>query len=647
VAAFAFLACGQEDPERTVVGPAVNVAEAQLPIGAETLCMTNRWIGLTNSSGDCPDPLGGLWKKQYLFGAGAPGTLSQYCSYEWPGTSDPEPTLLPGGGEHLDADCMIVPQSDYDLVSDIVRPVLAEAHRRQLEAVPLGSLVPNAPIQVAVIDSWPSPSKPGRSRHGLGLAELIDSLACRSYAPNCNIWTNPFLALNRFGPQHVRSDTLGGTHGGVADAARALLAALPQPGWAPVVGVAAFGWDGRVNQSTTPIGGELRYSMLAMRDVLARAACLNNFLLFAAAGNASGGPEPGMGPIYPAAFEKTLVTCPNGEQRPLIRSVGGLDGKDRSLGNARPGARPVLAAPALAAPGRARVVGNQTVEVYPQTGSSVAAGVAGAIAAMVWSLDPGMPRGEVLEAMEGSATELQETADYCAQKPCGNILRLSMCDSLEWAGAPLDCEVQVEQVDKYAGENAVLDDFQTQDVFQIVVDKRIGTNFTEVLDSPACEGLLFVEDPSSPPADELICPSELLYSDAILASTDPHDAVPVCPACHIFYNSQDEVVIDMVISRDLVSTVPVVPATLNYLWGGEVVSSYGLVEAEDGAGNRLGDGVLAGRSYRVGMPRAEDPDEPGAPLEYQVDFDAVSIEWVRSDMFATSLLIVDEVTVRP
>jgi hypothetical protein len=50
----------------------------------------------------------------------------------------------------------------------------------------------------------------------------------------------------------------------------------------------------------------------------------------------------------------------------------------------------------------------------------------------------------------------------------------------------------------------------------------------------------------------------------------------------------------------------------------------------------------------VELPRAARlDDDTGAPLVHEVDFDAVSIEWVRSDLFATSLLIIDEVTVRP
>jgi hypothetical protein len=107
------------------------------------------------------------------------------------------------------------------------------------------------------------------------------------------------------------------------------------------------------------------------------------------------------------------------------------------------------------------------------------------------------------------------------------------------------------------------------------------------------------------------------------------------------------VTIDMVIPNDLVMTAPVVPATLNYLWRGRIVASYNLTEASDVLGNRLGVGVEAGRSYRVEMPPAEDREMPGVPLEYEVDFDSVSIEWVRSDMFATSVLIIDEVTARP
>ena len=401
--ALSFLACGTEDPEPTAAGPTVEVATAELPLGSDALCMTNRWIGVKNAGGSCPDPTGSGWTKEPLFGAGAPPALQKYCSYEWLGETTPITDRLPGKGKQLDPDCMIVGQSDYDDVSDIVRPVLADAHRRQLEAVPRWSLSPGAPIKMAVIDSWPNQTHPGKSFHGLGLAELIDRLACDSYTGSCTIWTEPFLALNRNGPKHVRNDVEGGTHGGVADAARAILAALPAPGWAPVVGVAAFGWDGRSNPSTV-VAGELRYSMRALRDVLAHAACKDNFLLFAAAGNASGGPDPGSGPIYPAAFESTMVTCPNGKQRPLIRSVAGLDGEDVALGNRRPGATPMLAAPALGAPGKARLIDNQVVEVQPQTGSSVAAAVAATVAAMVWSEDVTMEGVEVVGAMIQRAT---------------------------------------------------------------------------------------------------------------------------------------------------------------------------------------------------------------------------------------------------
>ncbi|MEJ7734040.1 MAG: hypothetical protein WKG00_33205 [Polyangiaceae bacterium] len=97
----------------------------------------------------------------------------------------------------------------------------------------------------------------------------------------------------------------------------------------------------------------------------------------------------------------------------------------------------------------------------------------------------------------------------------------------------------------------------------------------------------------------------------------------------------------MVISENIDTTVPVVPARLNYMLGRVIVDSYDLVEADDTNGNRLGDGVQPGRSYRVEL-RA-----PGLEYGRDGDFDSVSIEWVRSDRFAASLLIVDEVNVRP
>ena len=215
-----------------------------------------------------------------------------------------------------------------------------------------------------------------------------------------------------------------------------------------------------------------------------------------------------------------------------------------------------------------------------------------------------------------------------------------MCDAL--AGVPASA---CTQVGAYEGDNGVLDDNQTSDVFDIVVDIRSGVDFTYLLDIPQCDGSLYTAPPTNPPPPprppELVCASEILYSDAILASTDPHEVVNSCPACHIFYNPALAVTIDMVISERIDTTVPVIPARLNYMLGGVIVDSYDLIDADDSNGNRLGDGVQAGGSYRVELP--------ATGLEYgrEADFDSVSIEWVRSDRFAASLLIVDEVTVRP
>ena len=216
----------------------------------------------------------------------------------------------------------------------------------------------------------------------------------------------------------------------------------PQDQWPPLVLNISAGWDGEYNRTHElgdcpfePGVGQaeacLSLGAVGVRWALQYAAC-KGALVVAAAGNSRQGPtEPAAErPMYPAAWEREAaavshwtdpprIICPDashahpravvrpGDYAPLIHAVGALDPRDLPAGNARLGARPRLAAPGT------KVVPK--VNTAPVTGSSMAAAVVSAVAAVVWRYVPDMRATEVMELVYRSGVPLYESADRRAE----------------------------------------------------------------------------------------------------------------------------------------------------------------------------------------------------------------------------------------
>ncbi len=213
----------------------------------------------------------------------------------------------------------------------------------------------------------------------------------------------------------------------------------------------AIGWDSAFADPTDT-------ASRAVHDALVHAAC-HGALVTAAAGNDTGGPSPGSGPLYPAAWESELApdasTCPalegvtkvadlipgyahdilpaaGGSGVPLVLSIAGVDYAGAPIAVTRPGSVTALAALAFQADS-----GDPASELPPpHTGTSIAAAVAGGAAASVWAYDPDLTAPEVIAALRATATPLSTFApDQCAGKCAASRLSVAAARAHACAGA--------------------------------------------------------------------------------------------------------------------------------------------------------------------------------------------------------------------
>ena len=165
-------------------------------------------------------------------------------------------------------------------------------------------------------------------------------------------------------------------------------------------------------------------------------------LVIAAAGNRTAGPHPTSGPLLPAGWEgKTFGgACCNGKEvRPLVYAVGGIQSNGLPLPNSRPGATP----PRVAYADHAVVTNSKNEPTAILTGSSVAAAVTSAIAAVVWHYRPDLKAEQVMELLQRSGNRLEPSADFYfgqdAEPPlqAPRVRRISLCPALSRALAEL------------------------------------------------------------------------------------------------------------------------------------------------------------------------------------------------------------------
>ena len=443
---------GDEDLAQTAqaLSPLPNTSVKTAAI-VDQVCPGRRFVGRRTSGGSCPKA-SGPWVSGSLFGGiGHTGPdLDAYCVYDWSHASAPtaaEWSLLPSDGaqswdQWLDRDCMAVaassPTSD---ARQAVAPELQHSLANQLgvpTAVPAGG----ATVRIAVVDSRPEvyhTNTNDQLGHGLGMLWLIKNLTCDLVNGSCPFKAKPYLALDL--TSATTSDPVqGGFYGYQSRLAREVARAVDDWQSAATPGRLVInlsvGWNPVFNDGTAHVTS---HAVEAVRDVLEHASC-QGALIFAAAGNASGTLDSS-GPTYPAAWESELARCGKSE-RPLLRSVGAVDGTDAPVVNARPGGRPELAAPGfMVMPEHPqRVVG-------PFTGSSPSSAIAVAAAAHIWSRNPGLSAEGVAAKLRaaGSIALPGTQADYCLDPPCGAIRRISICESLKASLPPnsISCSTPV------------------------------------------------------------------------------------------------------------------------------------------------------------------------------------------------------------
>ena len=479
----ALVGCVSEPPAIGVTVEGQTVASYTDPVSSLTFdkgtrapmteaCPSDRFIGRLPSPGACPAPLGvpglvpktGHWQRSHLFdlGAGPPShDLGRYCVYQWrPKQVGNPPVLesLPRDGplppDWIEPDCNIV-AAQCDSYADQLAPHLQSAFLTQVEPPgPVGGF--SAPTPVWIVDSavdalTPQPGT-GRLEHGRAMGVIVRRLTCDN-AGGCTTVVPSSLSLRlRYGPfgALVRDDVDGGYFGSVGDLATSIYEATikQMPGSIDrfVINL-SLGWDPtEYGPSGPPSTLSPRYR--AVYEALAFARC-HGAVIIAAAGNASGGESPGVGPLYPAAWEAEPAPTPSQcsqlgvpagpppavtSYTPLLYAVSGVDGADLPLMSARAGGRARLAAPAAHATLEDSPGSGEYTGVY--SGTSVASAVTAAAVGAAWAYVPTMAGPDVMAMIRGVGVDQGVAADLClGAGGCGNQRRISVCRAVAAACA--------------------------------------------------------------------------------------------------------------------------------------------------------------------------------------------------------------------
>ena len=312
--------------------------------------------------------------------------------------------------------------------------------------------------RLTFLDTQPTgmgvPDKQGNSGHGYTLAHMGGELVCGdppAGKPCAQIATQLALPLVGFDAQSPENSPTDETHGGyfgfLGDLAHAISAAVAAwhdcgpgcPGGAKhLVLNLSLGWDGGAYgdlgdlQVHTPV--EAVYWALKW-------AAVQDVLVVAAAGNVNGHTPSAAGPILPAAWEDGRPppeVDTNSLAGPLLYAVGALQADGQPLGNMRPGGMPPRAAF-----GDHAVVADGKLLLPAITGTSVAAVVVSAAAAVVWDYQPGLDRNEVMDRVTQGGTSLGYAADF-GWRPISTPMssdthRVTLCAALAKACAGGAC----------------------------------------------------------------------------------------------------------------------------------------------------------------------------------------------------------------
>ncbi|MFO7568093.1 MAG: S8/S53 family peptidase [Enhygromyxa sp.] len=478
-----------------------------------------------------------------------PGHLQRYCIFEYVGPVQPDEEHYGELFTQIEAypymsldsvapDCRGEVVQGEGLNDPAVTTELANAFHEAIQWIPgkvLDSTEHNREYaQVAIIDTvsqlaHDDPNLDPVNEHGLFMGDIVRDIACGdSPAAGCEDAIRYHIAMPR--EEHEAADwEQGGQFGTMGDLAMSVVAAVGQ--WrqnrladskAPqrLILSASLGWVPEAPVTSDPDRGPVR----ALEEALVFAAC-NGAIVVSAAGNITDPActEQEQGPLAPATYE--LVEAPSeaecaargytpidpgnfpvfGNPRPLVYAVGGLDGRDRPIINARRGGMPGLAAYAA----------NASVETsegftLPLTGTSVSTAVVAATAGLVWSYAPELPPGKLMEKLYESGFETQLDADFDFAQLSPRVRRVSVCAALEHTcqGAPVGFCPDLKCGDPMPPDDGHLDEFFA------AIDAALADPSNEVESFDSDSGIAPVCEAST--WDEQI---------------DPQPEHPACPTC--------------------------------------------------------------------------------------------------------------------
>jgi len=452
-----------------VTAPASATSAATAPYAAERVYVYDATVSRTCASVSAQM---GTWKASRL---GASGALSGYCVLEWSGQGSPDGSVLPAAlvsdsGRKVYGDRPIsAPLAGPTALVDGAWGKLREATLRS--AGTLGAPVPAAKALafVGVADSAREETVSGEAsvgtyEHGEAVGRVVREIG----GPSSVLSVLSTTALPRDARGVMRP--AGGFYGYTSDVALAIVRnvdawrALTANDRAkrPLVVNLSLGWEAAYYMGATlptsaaPATGYTPVSVtnLPQRSVFAAIQYANcaGALVLAAAGNVSEGAGATKSLMFPAAWESvarpTTEQCatfgfsatvtPRYNTSPrMVYAVGGVDGADKNLFNARALGMPRLAAYGDAvAVSRATTLGGHT-GVF--TGSSMAVAVASSVAAYAWSYQPSMSAHDVAQIMYDQSPSLARGATACSYGAC-TVRRVSLCEVAQRiSGATVTC----------------------------------------------------------------------------------------------------------------------------------------------------------------------------------------------------------------
>ncbi len=450
----------------------------------------------------------------------------------------------------------VCPIEPVDELSNFLEDTWMEFERaffeqtERVEVLPVGN-EPAAPVRVEIIDSAVTrrdglPSH-GRLGHGRALGLIVRNLACPEAGDSCRAEVASTLVLPLIDSPDgvVRDEAEGGYYGSLEDLAAAIDDAVmawrnDAPGHRLVINL-SLGWESELGGEYDADPSELEGPARGVWDAIARARCYGAAVI-AAAGNRQEGPDAPDGPSYPAAWASkpaaTLDMCsdlgveevPDSylPSEPLVFAVGGLESNDADLGLGRPLSRPELVAPAA----HAIVADDDSDNGHStlQTGTSVAAAVASAATAIVWSYRPELSAHEAIETIYQGGADVGRPAEVCAGSgPCvRNAHRVSICGALveacsEDAGG---CPSSVPECDRQPGGR------DARPNFEISMTDRVVSG-ADLVAVSSVEGPCFGEVyGSSELALNIPCPASQLPPGYLPSGVTPQPKKgPVCPHC--------------------------------------------------------------------------------------------------------------------